>query len=146
MNARGLNYGPAFRGVRGIASAGLRARGDIEDREPARHNTLSGPSGVGPERIDAALQLLISVVPGSCGEQTTFMPTGAASIVLRDLGRHSRGLVCDAVSRRWRRSTARSSKARRRSRRSRRDGAGARPATAACRGRSNLRRELFELK
>ncbi|MGC9440836.1 SDR family NAD(P)-dependent oxidoreductase [Streptomyces sp. WG5] len=86
--ARGLNYGPAFRGVTALRVAGDRAAGTV--RLP--DSCLAGvrPGELHPALWDAALQVTLALVPGGA----TVVPTAVARVDLA-LGRDA---VVTAVS------------------------------------------------
>jgi len=92
--ARGLHYGPAFRGVEQIFVAGDEALGEV--RLPEACRGAVGTRGLHPALWDAALQVCLAL----CPSDRTVVPTAAARIsVLRELAHPVAALWSHAVRR-----------------------------------------------
>ncbi|MGX1405216.1 SDR family NAD(P)-dependent oxidoreductase [Streptomyces ambofaciens] len=72
--ARGLNYGPAFRGVTGLRVVGDRAAGTV--RLPDACLAGVRPGELHPALWDAALQVTLALLPGDA----TVVPTAVARV------------------------------------------------------------------
>jgi acyl transferase domain-containing protein/acyl carrier protein len=78
LHARGLEYGPAFRGIQALWRRPGEALGQVVLADALRAGTETFHAH--PALLDAALQVLIAAIPGIDGEKRAYAPIGAERI------------------------------------------------------------------
>ncbi|MGQ5640641.1 MULTISPECIES: SDR family NAD(P)-dependent oxidoreductase, partial [unclassified Streptomyces] len=84
LSAQGLEYGPAFRGLTGLARRGTVAYGRVVLPEQQRGD--AGRFGIHPALLDAALHVLAAVDTGARPENTVLLPFAWTDVALYATG------------------------------------------------------------